>query len=352
MVFSDEIILWYNQNKRDLPWRTTSSPYKIWLSEIILQQTRVNQGLPYYYNFLEKFPAIEDLAAAEEQEVLKLWQGLGYYSRARNMHKAAKQIAFDLKGEFPTNKKKLLDLKGVGEYTASAIASFCFNEAAAVVDGNVYRVISRFFGLDTPIDSTEGKKMFNAIAHEQLNSEQPALHNQAIMEFGALQCIPKKPQCINCPLQHECYALKNKLVDKLPKKSKKIKQKSRFFYYLDLRYDSLTYLIKRGKKDIWENLYEFPMIETNTETEIDEVLNSDAFNSYGFQGVIIEEVLKLKNHKLSHQVLHPNIIRLRLTAPPKNSKFITINKDKIHLYPTHRLMENYLKTLDANNYES
>ena len=219
MQFSKTLINWYSANKRNLPWRETRDPYSIWLSEIILQQTQVKQGLPYFNSFLAEFPTIFDLAKVEESKVLKLWQGLGYYSRARNLHATAKYIANELQGEFPNNYKALLKLKGVGDYTASAISSICFNEVAAVVDGNVYRVLSRYYGITTPINSSKAIKEFKFLAQKLIDKERPAEFNQAIMEFGAIQCKPKNPNCSLCPLNSSCFALQKNIVAQLPVKN-------------------------------------------------------------------------------------------------------------------------------------
>ncbi|HYG16163.1 MAG TPA: A/G-specific adenine glycosylase, partial [Bacteroidia bacterium] len=262
MSFNKIIESWYALNKRDLPWRNTRDPYKIWLSEVILQQTRVNQGMPYYHKFIEKYPDIAAMAGAHEDEVLKLWQGLGYYSRARNMHQAAKMITYELNGKFPITYTDILKLKGVGSYTAAAIASIAGNEPVAVVDGNVYRVLARYFGIDTPIDSTEGRKTFLKLANELINTENPATYNQAVMEFGALQCKPQNPDCGVCPLKISCIALKQKRVDALPVKSKKTAVKARYFNYLFFEKPGFAHLQKRGQTDIWANLYEFPLAET------------------------------------------------------------------------------------------
>lgn len=227
MNFTHELLKWYAQNGRDLPWRATKDPYAIWLSEVILQQTRIAQGHSYWERFMQQWPQVNDLAAATEDEVLRAWQGLGYYSRARNLHTAAKQIA-EL-GHFPTTYNEIIKLKGVGEYTAAAIASIAYNEAVAVVDGNVYRVLARYFGIDTPIDTTEGKKTFRAMAQAHLSTTEPAAYNQAIMDFGAIQCTPKSPDCSACPLVETCFAYQNHKIDLLPTKSKKIKQRERKF---------------------------------------------------------------------------------------------------------------------------
>ncbi len=259
MSFSKTLITWYLDNKRDLPWRKTKDPYHIWLSEIMLQQTRVAQGLPYFLAFTEAFPTVFDLAKADEEKVLKLWQGLGYYSRARNLHATAKYISEELSGNFPNNYKDLLKLKGIGEYTAAAIASFSFKECVPVVDGNVYRVLSRYFDIETDIASSGAKKEFTQLASELIDKKKPELFNQAIMEFGALQCVPKSPDCNSCPLDNSCLALAKNKVSQLPIKLKKQKITNRFFNYL-LVIDNKNQAIinKRTQKGIWHNLYEFP----------------------------------------------------------------------------------------------
>jgi A/G-specific adenine glycosylase len=342
MDFSNEIISWYSQNKRDLPWRNTTNPYYIWLSEIILQQTRVDQGLPYYLNFVKAFPTVEDLAKAKEDTVLKLWQGLGYYSRARNLHIAANQVVNDFDGKFPTTKKELLALKGVGDYTASAIASFCFKEVAAVVDGNVYRVLSRFFGIELPIDTPLGQKEFKTTAQTVINQHTPDIHNQAIMEFGALMCTPKKPNCSSCPLVLECIAHKEETIDKLPFKSKKVKQRNRYFTYLVLNEKEHIYLNQRGPNDIWQNLFEFPLIETlkeSTPTEIATHLSALGINNY-----TIKHINKLNKHILSHQIIYAKFIQIDIDKLSDKNGFTRLKKVNIHNFATHRLMEKYLNS--------
>ena len=262
MEFSNKLISWYLQHKRDLPWRETQNPYYIWLSEIMLQQTRVAQGLPYFMKFTTAFPTVFDLANASEEAVLKLWQGLGYYSRARNLHKTAQIVAFEMNGVFPENYTNLLKLKGIGDYTAAAIASFSYNECVPVVDGNVFRVLSRYFDVENDISIQSTKKVFAALALELMPKNNPAQFNQAIMEFGALQCVPKSPNCIICPFNESCAALMKNKVDKLPVKNKKIKVTNRFLNYL-IYNDSKnnTIIQKRTEKGIWQNLYEFPLLE-------------------------------------------------------------------------------------------
>ncbi|RXR20730.1 A/G-specific adenine glycosylase [Flavobacterium amnicola] len=318
MNFSNLLTTWYLQNKRDLPWRKTTNPYHIWLSEIMLQQTRVAQGLPYYLSFTKAFPTVFDLANAHEEEVLKLWQGLGYYSRARNLHNTAKYVASELNGIFPDNYKSLLSLKGVGEYTAAAIASFSYNEIAPVVDGNVYRVLSRYFGIETDISSPKAKKEFTALASELIDKQQPAAFNQAIMEFGALQCVPKNPNCDICPLNTSCWALANKKVALLPVKEKKTKVTHRYFnYLLVIDPQQKTIVHKRTQKGIWHNLYEFPVIETekleSTKT-ISELIQVQFPETDKMIQLDSETVL----HKLSHQHLHIHFWKIHTKINHKN----------------------------------
>ena len=304
MHFSQQLIQWYQANKRDLPWRTTNDPYTIWLSEIILQQTRVNQGLSYYHKFLEHYPDIKSFASAPEDEILRHWQGLGYYSRARNMLKAAKIIMTEYKGQFPSEFKELIKLPGIGEYTAAAISSFSQNEARAVVDGNVSRVLSRYFSIAEPINSTKGKKIFQRVAQEVLLRNNPGLHNQAIMEFGALQCKPKNPNCGNCPLQQSCIAYQNNLVSQLPIKLKANKSRNRYFNYFVVRKGHEILMRKRGSGDIWENLYELPLIEsTRLFNEEDIKLSNEFQETFGSEWQMIYSSLPIK-HILSHQNIH------------------------------------------------
>lgn len=326
MQFSNSLVQWYLQNKRDLPWRDTTNPYFIWLSEIMLQQTRVAQGLPYFMAFTEAFPTVFDLANAEEEQVLKLWQGLGYYSRARNLHATGKYITNELNGVFPDNYTELLKLKGVGEYTAAAIASFSFNEPVAVLDGNVYRVLSRYFNMDDDISDAKTKKVFQALAQEVLLKDKPALFNQAIMEFGALQCVPKNPDCQNCIFSSSCGALQHKKVGQLPVKSKKTKVTNKYFNYLVLQDIANQYVIqKREGKGIWENLYEFPLLETTVLMEPDEV-ESQLETMYFFEQkaseiYVLNELII--NHKLSHQHLFIRFYLLRFNSKLPDSKTLT-----------------------------
>jgi A/G-specific adenine glycosylase len=321
MNFNSKLTYWYSLHKRDLPWRITKDPYKIWLSEIILQQTQIQQGTPYYLKFIEHYPTIYDLAKASEDKVLKDWQGLGYYSRARNLHKSAIYIAEELNGVFPDNYKDLLKLKGVGDYTASAIASICYEEKTAVVDGNVYRVLSRFFGIDTPINTTQGIKEFKKLATSLLPKKNSGDYNQAIMEFGAKQCKPKSPNCIKCPISTGCIAFNTGKIQELPVKLKKTTVKKKYFNFLVIQSkDKKTILEQRIVKGIWQNLYQFPLIETSkSESTID--INQNVKYKI-FKNLTIESI-SLHNkkdiiHKLSHQELHIKFWNIKISNKLKN----------------------------------
>ncbi len=335
--FSNRLIDWYKDNKRELPWREISDPYLIWISEIILQQTRVAQGYDYFVRFTKRFPTVQLLAAAEEDEVLKYWQGLGYYSRARNLYAAAKSIS----GEFPTTYKEVLSLKGVGEYTAAAICSFAYNLPYAVVDGNVYRVLSRYLGIQTPIDSTQGKKMFAALANEYLDKSHPAIYNQAIMDFGALQCTPASPNCSLCPLAESCVALAGHLINALPVKQHKTKTSNRYFNYLYVRTGAYTYLNKRSENDIWKNLFELPLIETDRLMNDEELFTSASFQQLFAAGEEPEIRCLCRNvkHVLSHRVIYANFYEVLL---PENSlsfsSFRKIAIEDVSQYAVSRLI--------------
>ena len=337
MIFPKLLIHWYLQNKRDLPWRDTNDPYFIWLSEIMLQQTRVAQGLPYFFAFTESFPTVFDLAEANEEQVLKLWQGLGYYSRARNLHNTAQFVANECNGIFPGNYQDLLKLKGIGDYTAAAIASFAYNEAVPVVDGNVFRVLSSYFGIETDIATTSAKREFASLAFQLMPKGNPAIFNQAIMEFGALQCVPRNPDCTICPLNFGCFALQKRKVHALPVKTKKAKAKSRFFNYLIISDEfENTILQKRTGKGIWENLYEFPLIETESETDINAILPMiDIANEI----ISVEEINSQPIiHKLTHQHLHINFRKIRVKGLIKDG----INCSELNNYPMPIVLFNFV----------
>lgn len=306
MSFSRKILSWYGENKRSLPWRQTTDPYKIWLSEILLQQTRIAQGLPYYEKFIIAFPTVHELASASEESVLKLWQGLGYYSRARNLHATAKTIVNEYNGEFPGNYAELIKLKGVGDYTASAIASISFNAPEPVVDGNVYRVLARYFGVELRIDTPKGVRYFKELAREVMDRENIRDYNQGLMEFGALHCKPKNPYCLTCPLNDSCVALEKGMVDTLPVKGKKQKVTHRHLNYLVFEDpEEHTLFRKREGQGIWQNLYEFPFLETKGESPAGPIHQQVTEMLPGYR---IDQLLRFNEqliiHKLSHQHLH------------------------------------------------
>ena len=345
MDFKNTLTNWYSINKRNLPWRGIKNPYYIWLSEIILQQTKVSQGLPYYEAFVKQYPTIFDLANASEEAVLKLWQGLGYYSRARNLHTTAKHITFDLGGEFPNNYKDLLKLKGVGDYTASAISSIAFNEVAAVVDGNVYRVLARYFGIDTPINSSQGIKEFKALATSLIDKKQPATYNQAIMEFGAKQCKPKSPNCLVCPLKDSCVALQKDLVVALPVKLKKTKVTKKYFNFLVCIDKNKNILFeKRITKGIWQNLYQFPLVESVKSLKVDEFhllnANQKILKDMKFDYFLYNDIDKI--HKLSHQHLHTKFWIIEVNDLPKEA----IPLKDLNKYPTSVLISDFINTFN------
>ena len=346
MSLSKTLNNWYHQNKRDLPWRNTKDPYKIWLSEIILQQTRVEQGLPYYHKFISHYPNARQLADATEDEVLKLWQGLGYYSRARNMRQTAKVISEKLDGNFPETYEQLLELKGIGEYTAAAISSFAFNEAKAVVDGNVFRFLSRYFGIDTPINSTPGKKIFTSVANEILDMENPGIHNQAIMEFGARQCKPVNPDCSICPLSDSCYALKNKAIDRLPVKTAKGKIRKRFLNYFLIKKEDAIYLNKRTQKDIWQNMYDLPLIETDHAMEESELMKtSDWKTLFNSEKIEIRNISPEVKHVLSHQHLFTRFWEVEFTNKKYDisDKYLLVAEESLKYYAFPKLINSYLE---------
>lgn len=310
MSFQSEIINWYLNHKRDLPWRGTSDAYVIWLSEVILQQTRVEQGLPYFNRFLESYPTVQAFAGATETQILKLWQGLGYYSRGRNMLYTAIQVRDLYNGQFPTRYDELIKLKGIGDYTAAAIASFSSNESKAVLDGNVFRVLSRYFGMDEPINSSTGKKQFLALAQSLVSDQEASVYNQAIMEFGALQCKPKSPDCSICPIQSGCFAKARDLVNTLPVKVNKLKKRTRYFNYFICTSDETILVKKRSAGDIWQELYDFPLIETGESHQHDqEHLREQLQLAFGENCNIT--ALSRQKHLLTHQTIYVQFFGLK-----------------------------------------
>lgn len=308
--FSDKIVKWYLDNKRQLPWRKTNDPYKIWLSEVILQQTRVIQGLPYYLQFVTAYPTVKALAKAPGQEVLRLWQGLGYYTRARNLHKCAQVIVELHNGRFPKSYHDLLTLPGIGHYTAAAIASFAFGEPVAVLDGNVFRILSRIFGIDTTINSPEGKKQFTLLANGLISKKHPALHNQAVMEFGALFCTPHNPKCTDCPFKTTCFAFRNDLVSALPVKNKLKKSRKRYFFYLVVEKNKSLLMKKRGEKDIWNGLFDFMLIEKQKPVKAEKIITDNEFSKL-FKKMETVTISKKYKHILTHQTIYCRFIHMK-----------------------------------------
>ncbi len=343
LSFSQKTITWFLSHQRDLPWRHTTDPYFIWLSEIILQQTRVAQGLPYYLKFTENYPTIFDLAAAPEQEVMRLWQGLGYYSRARNLHQTAQFIVKNLSGQFPNSYNNLLTLKGIGPYTAAAIASFAYNEPVAVVDGNVFRVLARVFGIKTDIASNEGKKQFTVLANELIDKNQPAAFNQSIMEFGAIQCQPISPDCLLCPLRDDCVARLTGQISVLPVKEKKIKIRERFFDYLVFGFDNKIALRQRTQRDIWQNLFDFQLIES-TDNLIESL--DDIQLNINPKTVIITAPTQIFSHILTHQRIKAQFWQIELEQANDLPEGLTFySESEFEDLPKPVLITNYWKTV-------
>lgn len=333
---------WYACNKRDLPWRNTRDPYKIWLSEVILQQTRVDQGMAYWHRFVDRYPTVMELAAAPEDDVLKLWQGLGYYSRARNLLIAARQVVMKHNGRFPEDHEGLLSLKGVGDYTAAAIGSICFGNREPVVDGNVFRVLARAFGLGVPIDSSEGRREFRELAGKLLDHSRPGDHNQAVMELGATVCTPKQPKCSACPIKQMCVALRDDRIGELPVKIGRTKVRTRHFNYLFVQSAGKFFIRKRIEKDIWRNMYELPLIETEAATSAPELL-SKLEDLVPFT-VAIEKQSARIDHVLSHQRIQAIFWELssnEIVRPPKD--WIPVSLKELEQYALPRLLDRWLE---------
>lgn len=347
--FAKGLLGWYRQNKRDLPWRNVKDPYKIWLSEVILQQTRVEQGTKYYHAFTEAFPRVEDLAKAKEDKILKLWQGLGYYSRARNLHASAKQIMKENKGIFPDSYAELIKLKGVGSYTAAAISSFAFNEERAVVDGNVYRVLSRVFGISVPIDSTRGKVDFQALADQLIDNKEPGMYNQAIMEFGSQYCKPVQPDCEHCIFKSHCLAFLSNKVTSFPVKEKKTKVRTRHLNYLVVFDKEKKILInKRKEKDIWAGLYDFPLIETEVVANPEFITSTDAFRRQAGKNPKLILQSKVYKHILSHQILLVRFFVLTRTGK-HDPAMKTTSLKSLTKFAFPRLIEKFLNDCNLND---
>lgn len=356
-VSSMQLIIhgWYKKNRRDLPMRQTRDPYQTWVAEVILQQTRMDQGLPYLKTFLNAFPDVKALAAASEDEVLRKWQGLGYYSRARNLHASARYVVEHLNGIMPHNYEALLKLKGVGKYTAAAIASWCYGEARAAVDGNVARVISRLFGIEDAINTPSGEKQILELAKEMMDPSDPGNHNQAMIEFGALLCVPVSPSCTNCPLRDKCEARTLGLVDQIPLKVKNKKPVDRWFYYYMFSCMGETVLIQREEKDIWAGLYELPMIETPGPQKDEEILGriphlivQDSDPGYGLKDMGLGKLSATIRHQLSHQTIHARFMRIELAHMPHHlpEKWIKVALDQLDRFAMPRLIHRYLESLN------
>lgn len=342
-ALSDLFAEWYALHGRDLPWRRTHDPYRIWLSEVILQQTRVAQGMDYYLRFTERFPDVASLAAASEDEVLKLWQGLGYYSRARNLHAAAKQVVACFGGVFPATLDEVRALRGVGEYTAAAICSAAYDAPCAVVDGNVYRVLSRLFDLDAPIDTTSGRKLFAELAQQQLDVKHPGAYNQAIMDFGALMCTPSNPRCGECPFADRCLALAAGTIAQRPVKQGRTKVRDRWLNYLHISCGEQTLLVRREGNDIWRGLYEFPMLETEASTDFAELCRADVFRELlGDASWRLMRSVTMPRHQLSHQRLHAVVHRIETPLLTSVALPIAVPTANLGDYAVPKLIENYL----------
>lgn len=335
---------WYADNKRQLPWRETTDPYRIWISEVILQQTRVMQGLGYFNRFMNRFPDVRTLAEASEDEVMRYWQGLGYYSRARNLHAAAKEIRDRFGGVFPQKYEDVLSLKGIGEYTASAICSFAWRLPYAVVDGNVYRVLGRIFGINTPIDSAAGKKEFAELAQLLLDKERPDLYNQAIMDFGAVQCTPKVPGCLYCPLQECCVAFASGRADDFPVKTGKTVVKPRYFNYFHIHCKGINLLARRNAKDIWQNLYEYPLIETDEAVDFGDLERTGDYSRWmdGVDEIHVLRMMKMPKHLLSHRIIYASFYELEISNFSEGMKdYLQVRDGELEKYAVSRLIELY-----------
>ena len=344
MKFSSAVLYWYVQNKRNFPWRKSKSVYKVWLSEIILQQTQTSQGINYYNKIINKFPTLKKLAEASEEQILKLWQGLGYYSRARNLHFTAKYIQYNLNGVFPDDYNSLLKLKGIGPYTAAAISSICFNEKRAAVDGNVYRILARVFNIDTAINSTEGIKTFQELANSLISETNPGDYNQSMMDIGASICTPKKPKCNQCPLKSICLANYNSTINNLPIKIKKTKIKHRYLHYLCIEYNGNFLMKKRTQKGIWKNLYDFPLIEVGETPKQNDTDYKKLLNSI-LEGEIIIKKTKHYEHKLTHQKLYITIEYIKTNKINYDNSFLKVNQMQLKELPVPKPIERFFEEL-------
>lgn len=344
--FTTTLLHWHKQvNNRVMPWKGEKDPYKIWLSEIILQQTRVEQGLAYYNKFIKAYPTIQKLAAAKDEDVFKLWEGLGYYSRCKNLLFTAREIVSTYNNIFPRNYSDIIQLKGIGKYTAAAISSFAYNDPYAVVDGNVFRVLSRVFGIAKPIDSTSGKKYFEQLAQDLLDKNKPAFYNQAIMDFGATVCKPKQPSCAGCCFQKDCYAFQKNIVEKLPTKEKNLIVKQRVMNYLIIQHNNQILIRKRTEKDIWQNLHEFYLFESteseklntkNIKTKLNNILGNEKFE--------INSISELQQQKLTHRLIKGCFVKIELTKKIKFENYFWIDKKEMNQYSFPKFINHFLET--------
>lgn len=347
--FTKNLLKWNsNSNFRDMPWKGEKDPYRIWLSEIILQQTRVEQGRAYYQKFITEFPTIQNLAAATEQKVFKLWEGLGYYTRCKNLIASAKFISEELGGRFPDTYEAIRALKGIGPYTAAAIASFAFDKPHAVVDGNVIRVLARFFGISTPVSNSEGKKLYSLLAEALLDKKQPAIYNQAIMDFGAVICKPQQPLCSSCVQQSQCEAFRHNCISRLPVKEKVLQKKLRWFYYFIIEHNNHIYIRKRSDKDIWQNLYEFVLKEHNGLLPQNEIsFETELRTLLGEGQADIQQVSKVYKQQLSHQTIKGQFITVRIYSPALITGYEPVLREEVVKYPFPKIISAWLFSQSA-----
>jgi A/G-specific adenine glycosylase len=345
--FTKKLLLWdHTHNKRSMPWKGEKDAYKIWLSEIILQQTRVEQGLSYYNRFIKEFPTVHHLAKASRQKVYKLWEGLGYYTRCKNLIETGNEIVDRYHGKFPSTYDEIKNLKGIGPYTAAAISSFAFNLPYAVVDGNVIRILSRYFGMTTPANSSQGKKLYADIAQSLLSEKKAGEYNQAIMDFGAVICKPRNPLCNSCVQKKECQAFQNGWVNMLPVKEKKTEKKQRWFYYFIFENKNSVFIRQRKEKDIWENLFEFILVEKDQETGEAELLRSKKFLKYaGKQKISIAEFSPHIKQQLTHQTIHVQFLKLKINVadPSLKKDYLSIPKKQLNQYAFPKIIASYLQ---------
>ncbi len=352
MLFSELLLEWFSVHGRQLPWRNCGNPYHIWVSEVILQQTRVSQGMDYFLRFVEQFPTVEDLAAAPLDAVMKSWQGLGYYTRARNLHKAAQLIVNDYGGELPNSYKELLKLPGLGPYAAGAVASFAFHEPVPAIDGNVYRVLARVFGVFDSPGTGAGKKAFYTLCSEVMDHENPHLFNQAIIDFGALQCTPGRPDCAPCPMRGLCYAEANGLQTSLPTKERELKVRPRFFHFIMARWRGDTFIELRQGKDIWHSLYQFPLIETKERVEPEDFTQSEEFQELVGIDCTVTHISEEKRQLLSHQELFIRFYIVELHTLPYAllQDYQRVPIDGVDGYQVPITIANYLAAEEAGEY--